>query len=165
VAAERVHGVAAVTNLPAHIPHRMARRADNLLRAAGLETKIQPVRERGEGPGAAIFLWLPQAGFGSLGRRGLPADKVAEAAVAEVLAFVDNETAAVDAHLADQLLIPMSLAHGRSTFTTDRLTRHTLTNAAILRRWLNVPITVNGERDRPGRVTVEGTGLTNTADI
>jgi RNA 3'-terminal phosphate cyclase (ATP) len=155
---ERVRGVAAVTNLPAHIPQRMARRADNLLRAAGLETAIQPLRERGAGPGAGIYLWLPQAGFGSLGRKGLPADKVAEAAVAELLAFVENEGAAVDDHLADQLLIPMALARGRSTFTTHRISRHTTTNAAILRQWLGVEIAIVGETGAPGRITVEGVG-------
>lgn len=156
----RVHGVAAVTNLPAHIPQRMASRAHNVLREAGLKTSIRPVRERGEGPGAGLFLWVPQAGFGVLGRQGWPAEKVAETAVAELLAFVENETAAVDPYLADQLLIPMALADGRSTFTTNRLSRHTLTNAALLRRWLDVSIVVEGEEDGPGRVTVEGVGFT-----
>jgi RNA 3'-terminal phosphate cyclase (ATP) len=158
VTPQRVSGVAAVTNLPAHIPQRMARRADNLLRAAGLETAIRPLRERGAGPGAGIYLWLPQAGFGSLGRKGLPADKVAEAAVAELLAFVENEGAAVDDHLADQLLIPMALARGRSTYTTHRISLHTTTNAAILDQWLGVDIRINGATGEPGRITVEGVG-------
>ena len=157
---ERIHGVAAVTNLPSHIPQRMANRANNLLREAGFKTSIQPVRERGQGPGAGIFLWVRHGGFGSLGRKGLPSERVAEAAVADCLDFAENETATVDAHLADQLLIPMALARGTSTFTTHRLTRHTMTNAAILRRWLDVPIAIEGEPDGPARVTVEGTNFT-----
>lgn len=160
VTPSRVHGVAAVTNLPAHIPQRMASRAHNLLRDAGLKTSIRPLRESGAGPGAGLFLWIPQAGFGVLGRQGWPSEKVAEAAVAELLAFVENESAAVDPYLADQLLIPMALADGRSSFTTNRLTGHTLTNAALLRRWLDVSIVIEGERDQPGRVTVEGLGFT-----
>jgi RNA 3'-terminal phosphate cyclase (ATP) len=103
-------------------------------------------------------LWLDQAGFSSLGRKGLPADKVAEAAVAELLAFVDNG-AAVDHHLADQLLVPMALAHGKSSFTTDNLTQHTKTNANLLRQWLNVSITVDGVIGKPGRVWVTGVGF------
>jgi RNA 3'-terminal phosphate cyclase (ATP) len=83
--------VAAVTNLPAHIPQRMARRASNLLAAAGLASRIEPRRERGVAPGAGLFLWLPQAGAAMLGRQGLPAEAVAEAAVAELLAFADND--------------------------------------------------------------------------
>lgn len=159
VPATRVYGVAAVTNLPAHIPQRMASRAHNLLREGGFKTSIRPVRESGEGPGAGLFLWISQAGFGMLGRQGWPSEKVAEEAVAELLAFVENETAAVDPYLADQLLIPMALADGRSTYTTNRLTGHTLTNAALIRNWLDVSIMIEGERDQPGRVTVEGMGF------
>lgn len=153
---ERVHGVAAVTNLPSHIPQRMANRANNLLRDEGLETSIRPLRETGPGPGAGIFLWVPQAGFGSLGRKGLPSERVAEAAVADLLPFIENGAATVDAHLADQLLLPMALARGTSTFTTHRLTQHIMTSATLLRRWLNASITIEGKLDEPGRVTVAG---------
>lgn len=159
VAADTVQGVAAVTNLPSHIPHRMARRAHNLLEEAGLRPAVEPLRERGPGPGAGIFLWLPQAGFNSLGRVGLPADKVAEAAVNDLLVFWRDKTAAVDFHLADQLLLPMALAQGISSLTTNRLTQHTLTNVALLTQWLNVSITVDGRLDAPGRVVVNGMGF------
>jgi RNA 3'-terminal phosphate cyclase (ATP) len=153
-----VEGVAAVTNLPSHIPHRMATRAHNLLTGAGLEPGVKPARERGAGPGAGLVLWRPQAGASSLGRPGLAAEHVAEQAVAEMLAFIDNG-AAVDYHLADQLLLPMALAHGRSAFTTNRLTRHTLTNAALLQQWLDVAIEIDGALDRPGKVEVWGAGF------
>ncbi|MCI0399124.1 MAG: RNA 3'-phosphate cyclase [Chloroflexi bacterium] len=153
-----VLGIAAVTNLPSHIPHRMERRAYKLLTEAGLQATIRPLRERSAGPGAGMLLWLPQAGFSSLGRPGLPAEQVTEAAVAELLDFVDNQ-AAVDLHLADQLLIPMTLAHGTSTLTTNRLTLHTLTNADLLRRWLDAAITIDGNLDGPGQIMVVGVGF------
>lgn len=152
---ERVEGVAAVTNLPSHIPHRMARRADNLLRQEGHRPHIEAIRERGRGPGAGMVLWAPGAGFTSLGRKGLPAEQVAETAVAEFRHFVDNK-AAVDRYLADQLLLPLALARGGSQFTTDKLTTHTQTNAALLRRWLDVPIDIDGDIDQPAAVAVSG---------
>ena len=152
-----VHGVAAVTNLPAHIPQRMANRAENLLRQARLPVQVTAVRERGTGPGAGIVLWLPYAGFTSLGRKGLPADKVAETAVAECLAFVDNG-ADVDKRLADQLLLPLALAQGRSQFTTDQITQHTLTNAALLRDWLDVTVVIDGRLGQPGTIIIDGAG-------
>ena len=151
----RVNGVAAVSNLPSHIPHRMARRAHNLLVEAGLEPAVHPQRKGGAGPGAGIVLWLDQGGFSALGRKGYPADKVAEAAVGELFAFLDNG-AAVDYHLADQLLLPMAIAQGRSTFTVDKLSHHTLTNINLLREWLAVAITVTGDVNQPGTVTVQG---------
>lgn len=157
-----VRGVAAVTNLPSHIAQRMANRAANRLREMSLRPDVTPVRERGPGPGAGLFLWLPQAGFGQLGRKGYPADKVADDAVAELSAFIDNETAAVDHHLADQLLIPMALARGRSTFTTHLLSSHTLTNASLLRQWLDAGIEVSGRAGDAGSVSIRGVGLTRS---
>ena len=153
-----IWGVAAVSNLPSHIPHRMARRAHNLLAGAGFTPSITSQRERGPGPGAGIILWREQAGSSSLGRKGLPANEVAETAVAELLSFVDNG-AAIDHHLADQLLVPMALAHGNSSFTTNLLTRHTLTNIELLRQWLNVQIRINGTLGHPGSIRVTGIGF------
>jgi RNA 3'-terminal phosphate cyclase (ATP) len=42
--------------------------------------------------------------------------------------------APVDAHLADQLLIPLALGGGR--FRTTTLTPHTHTNAAVIERFV-----------------------------
>jgi len=158
--AGRIEGVAAVTNLPANIPQRMAGRATNLLAAAGHASAIEPRRENGDGPGAGIFLWLPQGGFSSLGRPGLPSERVAEAAVAETLAFIDNG-AMVDRHLADQLLLPLALAHGQTRYTTDHLTLHTTTNADLLRQWLPVTIAITGEMGGPAEIAVTGAGFAN----
>ena len=150
-----VNGIAAVTNLPAHIPQRMARRAHNLLAEAGFMPDIQPVRERGRGPGAGIFLWLPNGGFTSIGRKGVPSDKVAETAVSDLLNFTRSHKM-VDEHLADQLLIPAALAHGTTRYTTNRLTQHTLTNADLLRRWLDVDIRIKGSLDKHAEIEVSG---------
>jgi RNA 3'-terminal phosphate cyclase (ATP) len=153
-----VSGIAAVTNLPAHIPQRMANRAHNLLVEAGFVPHIQPVRERGRGPGAGIVLWLPNGGFTGLGRKGVPADQVAETAVAQLLTFARSRTM-VDEHLADQLMIPAALAHGTTRYTTHRLTRHALTNADLLRQWLGVSIQIDGQLDQPAEIVVSGAGI------
>jgi RNA 3'-terminal phosphate cyclase (ATP) len=152
-----VRGIAAVTNLPSHIPHRMARRAHNLLLEADLTPNIEAIRERGAGPGAGIVLWRTQAGFSNLGRKGLPAEEVAQAVVAELISFMDNG-AAVDRYLADQLLIPAALAHGQTSFTTDSISRHLLTGVQLLRQWLGVSITVQGALGEFGKVVVNGAG-------
>ena len=153
-----VGGIAAVTNLPAHIPQRMASRAHNMLVDAGFAPQIRPVRARGRAPGAGIVLWLPHGGFSALGRKGLPADKVAEAAVAELLTFTRSR-ALVDEHLADQLMIPAALAQGMTRYMTPRLTRHALSNAALLRQWLNVAIQIDGQPDQPAEITITGIGF------
>ncbi|MCP5094026.1 MAG: RNA 3'-phosphate cyclase, partial [Chloroflexi bacterium] len=153
VKTDRVSGVAAVTNLPAHIPQRMARRAHNLLTEAGFEPDIEPLRRRGQGTGAGLMLWLPNGGFSALGRKGLPADKVAETAVSDLLAFTHTD-GMVDEHLADQLLIPLALANGETTFTTQRLTQHTITNARLIQRWLGSNIEIDGKEGSPTTIRV-----------
>lgn len=150
-----VSGLAVVSNLPSHIPQRLKGRADNLLAEMGLRSAIQPLRTGGAGAGAGLFLWVPQAGFTSLGRRGLPSDQVAEAAVAELRAFVDNQ-AGVDPHLADQLLLPAALAQGTTAYSTAEITEHCLTQARLLQQWLPVEIAISGQRGQPGAIRVVG---------
>lgn len=150
-----VAGVAVASNLPSHIPQRLKGRADNLLAEMGLRSAIQPLRTGGAGAGAGLFLWISQAGFTSLGRRGLPSDQVAEVAVAQLRAFVDNH-ASVDPHLADQLLLPAALARGVTTYSTPEITEHCLTQARLLQQWLPTEIAISGQRGQPGAIRVVG---------
>lgn len=153
-----VDGVAAVTNLPAHIPQRMAGRARNLLAEAELQPRVQALRETGRAPGAGLVLWMPGAGSTSLGKRGLAAERVAETAVAEILEFVQSG-ATVDQYLADQLLLPLALAEGLSQFSTHRLTQHVVTNMQLLHRWLGVDIELTGALDELSTLRIRGIGF------
>lgn len=150
-----VHGVAAATNLRAHIPQRMVKRTKSLLSQDGLTTEVSTVRERGRGPGSGLCLWITQAGFASLGKKNISAQKVAETTTNELLDYMENG-ADMDKYLADQLLLPLALANGRSEFITDKLTLHTTTNADLLRQWLNVEITINGKIGDTAEITIEG---------
>ena len=157
----RVTGLAAVTNLPAHIPQRMANRARNLLETAGIASQVKPLRERGPAAGAGIFLTaeytVGPAGFSALGQRGKPAERVAEEACDLLLRHHQDQAAAIDPHLADQLILPLALAAGDSTLTTSQITEHTLTNIRIVRKFLAAGIQVerNGEG---GTIRVKGIG-------
>ncbi len=93
------------------------------------------------------------AGFDALGERGKPAEKVAEEAVTACLKFLSTP-ATVDKHLADQLLLPASLAKGASEFHTPEVTLHLLTNAEVIQKFLKVKIDVEGELGQPGKVSV-----------
>ncbi|MBW4644595.1 MAG: RNA 3'-phosphate cyclase [Goleter apudmare HA4340-LM2] len=142
----QVKGLAVVTELPAHIPQRMANRADNLLRQAGLKTAIQPLREKGVAPGAGIFLTAEYqhslTGFGGFGRLRIPAEKVADIACRQLLQF--HQTGApVDEHLADQLLLPAALASEKSQYRVAEISTHLTTNAAIIELFGLAKVTVD----------------------
>jgi len=157
----RVWGTAAVMNLPAHIPQRMAARARNVLAEAGLQVQVEPRRLRGAGPGAGIFLFAEYAhttaGFTAYGRKGLPAERVAEAACEDLLAH-HRSGAPADPHLADQLVLPMALAAGESRVITSRVSQHLLTNVWVVRQFLARELHVEGEPGAPGTLVVMGEG-------
>jgi len=143
---QQVQGLAVVTQLPSHIPQRMAMRAENLLHQANLRAVVQPLRERGVAPGAGIFLTAQYenslAGFGALGRVGLPAEKVAEIACEELLDF--HQTGApIDIHLADQLLLPAALASQESQYRVAEITTHLTTNAWVIEQFGLARVTVD----------------------
>ncbi|MBD1879376.1 RNA 3'-terminal phosphate cyclase [Coleofasciculus sp. FACHB-T130] len=151
---QQVRGIAVVTQLPSHIPQRMASRAENVLHQADLKATVQPLRERGIAPGAGIFLTAEyensKAFFGALGRLGLPADKVADMACQELLDF-HNTGAPVDVHLGDQLLLPAALADSTSQYRVAEISTHLTTNAWVIEQFGLASITID-EVDR--RVTV-----------
>ena len=99
------------------------------------------------------------AGFDGLGELRKPAEKVADEAIDAYEAF-ERTGAAVDRHLADQLLLPLALAAGSSRFTTDAVTEHLLTNAGVIRQFLPAcEIDVRGKNGQPGTVEVQGVGF------
>lgn len=155
----RLWGTAAVTNLPSHIPQRMANRVRNVLAEEGLRVEVEPRRLSGAGPGAGVFLFAEYehavAGFTAYGRKGLPAERVAEAACKELLAH-HRTGAPADPHLIDQLVLPMVLAAGRgaSRVFTSRVTRHLLTNVWVVRQFMARQLTIEGEPGAPGTLVV-----------
>lgn len=155
----RVWGIAAVTNLPSHIPQRMANRARNVLSGAGFDAHVEAQRLRGQGPGAGVFLFVAYenvvAGFTSYGRKGLPAERVAEKACEDLMRHHGTE-APVDAHLADQLVLPMVLAEGESRMVTSEITQHLLTNIRVVRQFLDCRLRLEGQQGEPGTLVVEG---------
>lgn len=162
----RVWGMAAVSNLPAHIPQRMANRARNVLAKQGLKADLQARRVRANGPGAGIFLFLEhgdgvRAGFTAYGRKGLPAERVAGAACRDLFKYFQSDHAApVDKHLADQLIVPLSVADGESHFTTSQITGHLRTNMWVVEQFHQARFEVMGQTItvRPQRGEVELVG-------
>jgi RNA 3'-terminal phosphate cyclase (ATP) len=95
-----------------------------------------------QGPGNALLITLEHEQvtevFAGFGEKSVPAETVAKRALNEARRYIASQ-AAVGEHLADQLMLPMALA-GQGAFTTDSVSQHALTNAAIIARFLPVAI-------------------------
>lgn len=147
-ALQQVKGLAVVTELPSHIPQRMAMRCEKLLQQANLKGSVKPLRAKGIAPGAGVFLTVEyefiRAGFGALGKRGLPAETVAQIAVEELLAF-HQQNAPVEEFLGDQLLLPMALAQSSSQYRVTQISDHLKTNAWTISQFGLAEIDINPE--------------------
>jgi RNA 3'-terminal phosphate cyclase (ATP) len=153
----RITGRAVAANLPSHIAQRMCDRARAMLGELGVPVQIEALRVKAVCPGAGIFLLAEYkqglaASFSALGRRGKPSEAVAEEAVA-ALREHHASGAAVELHLADQLLVPLAVAAGPSQFTVARTTAHLATNAWTIEQFGVAKITI--EQDVLAQVRVE----------
>ena len=153
-----VKGVAAVCRLSESIADRMQERMRQRLGEGGVESEIELVEWAGPAPGAvsvlvAEFRHVTMTAV-AVGERGKPAEVVADEAAAELLAYC-GATGAVDAHSADQLLVPLALAEGRSVYTVTEVTEHLRTNAATIQAFLERPMRIEeDDTGRGGRVVV-----------
>lgn len=153
----RITGRAVAANLPAHICQRMCDRAQAALADIGVPIQIEALRVRAVCPGAGIFLLSEYeeslaASFPAHGRQGKPSETVAEEAVAALRAH-HASGAALELHLADQLLVPLAIAAGPSHFATARSTAHLVTNAWTIEQFGIARITI--EEDILTHVRVE----------
>lgn len=173
---QEVEVVSMIGGLPYEIADRQASRALKRLRAAGIAAEAErvPVPAR-QSKGSHVLLVSTfdrtRSGHGAVGGRERSPEATADAAVD---AFRDHLSrgGAVDLHLGDQLLLPAALlAAGfvppppgvvpATRYTVAAVTRHLTTCVEVIRRFLDVEVTVIGREDEEGEVRVQppGAGL------
>jgi RNA 3'-terminal phosphate cyclase (ATP) len=152
----RLSGFSAVAGLPEDIARRQARRARFRMEQNAFRVDIREESWEG-GPGTVLAMVVNEDPvpvlFFALGARGKPAERVADEAVDQVLAYLRNPPA-VDSHSADQLVLPLALANGPSEYTVTEITPHLTTNIAVIRQFLEREIVCEGEEGAPGVVRI-----------
>jgi RNA 3'-phosphate cyclase len=147
-------------HLPDHIVQREIGHVGKSLAQYSEKLRSHPGSCHALSPGNFVFLEADyedvKTGFSSLGKRGKPSEEVADE-VCRAFRDFDRAMAAMDKHLADQLILYMALAHGESFFTTEKVTSHLLTNIDIIRMFLAVGMHVNSAT---GKAQVKGVGWT-----
>ena len=150
-----IKGISAASNLPEHVAQRQAQQAKERLKHLKVPVKIDIMSPESLDQGSFIFL-MPElekgiAGFSALGERGKRAEKVADEAVDQLFYYLDTG-AAIDEHLADQLILPMAVAQGHSSFFTCRISQHLLTTIWVVKHFLPVEFKIEGSEGEPGKV-------------
>ncbi|MFB6183387.1 MAG: RNA 3'-terminal phosphate cyclase [Haloarculaceae archaeon] len=128
MAGVRVHSLASESLADADVAERQATAAVSELESDGYDVLERSVTyAASDCPGSAITVTADYrhsvAGFDALGERGKPAEAVATEAVDQIREF-DADEAAIDPHLADQLLVVLAFAGGavRIPSATDHVT-------------------------------------------
>jgi RNA 3'-terminal phosphate cyclase (ATP) len=150
-----IKGVSAVANLPLSIAERQRRSLlEGLGELRGVPVDIEPREVPAFGQGTYLFFAAVSegalAGFSSLGARGKRAETVGQEAAREFLEYY-RSGACLDPHMADQIVLYLSLAGGPSEFTTSSITAHLRTNLWVIEKFLPIRYSL----DPSGRVTVE----------
>ncbi len=154
---KRIRGLSAVANLDQHIAKRQR---NQVLRRMGDRyplSDIRIVRLPARFKGTMLMLLAEfehsQSCYFSLGELGKPAERVADEAIDTLESFLSTD-GAIDEYLADQLLLPLAFADEPSQLCTSRVTKHLVTNAAIIQAFLPVSIEIQVDLGQPGLVSI-----------
>lgn len=135
-----VRAIALCCKLPEHVGRRELDAVQRQLRLPDEALELRQVDDAAT-PGNALLLICDRGGvcdvFCGFGERGKPAEQVASEALSEAVPYLRSR-AAVGPHLADQLLLPLTMAGGGEFFTNE-VTLHTETNLDVIRKFVEIP--------------------------
>lgn len=155
----RIRGLSAVGRLDRSIAERQRRQAVDRLHDLQVPLEFEVTEVPAASPGTFIVLLAEFEGGRccafALGARHKLAEKVADEAVAELRADIASG-GAIDAWLADQLLLPLAFVPERSELSVCRISQHLRTNAELLGYFLPVAVEIDGEIGEPGIVRLQG---------
>ncbi len=132
--------ISVCSQLPPDVAKRQLNSALNILNQHKIPVAdVRSLVEPAVGAGTSITIYSVDESRGTylgadaIGERGKPAEQVGREAAERFLAEWSAQ-AAVDSHLADMLVLPLSLAEGTSTYITSKLTQHLETNLYVVSR-------------------------------
>lgn len=162
---EWIKGYSGVANLPLTIAERQRKGLMEEFLAGINDIKHPPLIELtpAASPGQGTFMHLNAgseyslAGFTALGARGKRAEDVGREAASAFKHYYATETA-LDPHIADQIVIYLSLCAGESSFTVSAVTNHLITNLWAIGLFHRIDYSIEGNLGEIGLVKIIGTG-------
>jgi RNA 3'-terminal phosphate cyclase (ATP) len=157
----RITGYSGVGGLPTSIAVRQQSAAIARLSASAEEladkTAIDAINVPAYGQGTFVCLECKSgtslAGFSSLGARGKRAETVGEEAADELIHYY-RSGAALDRHLADQIVLYLALSDQESVFTTEAVTNHLMTNLWAIGLFRAYRYSVAGQIGEKGTIRI-----------
>lgn len=158
----KIEGYSAVGNLPISIAERQKNAflkfLDEEIKQLKIPVDIRLLSVNTQGQGTYIFIKVEsehiRAGFTALGERGKKAETVGEE-IAKELQKYHTTNAALDPHIADQIVLYLSLSQQESIFTTSCITQHLVTNLWTIKLFHNYYYSVKGEIGEQGTIIIK----------
>jgi len=154
---KKIDGISAIANLDFNIAERQRGQSLQRLERLGYQPQIAIEKMSSRYKGTMMLLQAEfEAGngcFTALGAIGKRAEKVADEAVDDLVEYLNAE-GCIDKYLADQLILPLSIVKGESTFSTSKVTNHLVTNLEVVKQFLDIEMSVDGEVGEPGVVSI-----------
>lgn len=152
-----IKAVVSTAMLPDSVGERAVSHLRKLAQNAGLAMDAEHVPVGARTAGLFVTCWAQyDRGYGggaAMGARGMRAETLAQFAFEEMYEWMAKPST-VDPYLADQLLLPLVLADGESSFTVSRLTPRFLTCVWVVKQFTPIHITIKGSENGPGQVTI-----------
>ena len=167
---ESIDGIAFSSRLPNHIVPRIVKAAQLSLKKANIwpckieEEILQEDNPKcALSPGCGIVLTATSSlgvvlGVDELGKVKRPAEEVGRVA-AEDLVHLMSQNVPLDADLADQLLLYMALAKGKSTIRVAQVTQHMVSCIYVCEQFFGPVFTITNETGPLTTVTCDGVGF------
>jgi RNA 3'-terminal phosphate cyclase (ATP) len=118
----------------------------------------KPMEVKSYGPGNIAMIKVKSENitmvFTGFGQKRISREVVAETAVKQVKYYLEKDLV-VDKYLADQLLVPMTVAGGGS-FITGKPSLHTRTNIEVIRKFTDQDIQCRDIGNQRYRITIPG---------
>jgi RNA 3'-terminal phosphate cyclase (ATP) len=154
----KVRGISAVGNLDLSIAERQKKQVMERMSEINISPEIEVITMPAFARGTMLLLMCEfensQCCYFGLGAIGKRAEKVADEASEGLRHFLETK-GVIDEHLADQIILPLSLATDTSRFTTPKITQHLLTNTEVIKMFSDRKIQIKGNLGEEGEITIE----------
>jgi len=140
-----IKGFSVAGSLPESISVRQADAAKNVLgKFKDVSIEASSANTFSQGTSITLYAECENSVLGSsaLGERGLRAEDVGSTAANDLLGTIESK-AALDKHMADQIIPFMALADGKSTIKVEEITNHCRTNISVCEKILGCKFSVD----------------------
>lgn len=159
-----IAGVSIAGSLPLSVAERQANTARKILLDYVDNVDIHSYAADTLSPGTSITLWgeceNTILGADNIGKKGVKAEIIGEQCARELITSVESKDT-LDKYMADQILLFLALADGKSEVIVEKITEHVETNIRVIKQMLNTEIDVEDKK-----ISVEGIGrdLSNSSN-